>query len=103
RPLWEPDGPPRFAARARAGLQILPEGAAMPRRGAGTLAKHVGGLDGAGQPAFALSESVRIPRTARSVWSTREVWRLSHAAGVERQEFHLLWHATSPDAFSRGC
>ncbi|EFV4993034.1 FAD-dependent oxidoreductase [Salmonella enterica] len=59
-------------------------------------------LLGDAQQAFALYESVRIPRTARIVWSTREMGRLYHAAGVERQVRNLLWKGKSQEAFYRG-
>ena len=52
--------------------------------------------------AFALYESVRIPRTARIVWSTREMGRVYHAAGVERQVRNLLWKDKSLAEFYRG-
>ncbi len=53
--------------------------------------QNAGTCDGDAQQAFALYESVRIPRTARIVWSTREMGRLYHAAEVERQVRNLLW------------
>jgi hypothetical protein len=42
---------------------------------------------------------VRIPRTARIVWSTREMGRVYHAAGVERQVRNLLWKDKSQASF----
>jgi hypothetical protein len=50
-----------------------------------TLGKALAQCDGDAARAFALYESVRIPRTARIVWSTREMGRVYHAAGVERR------------------
>ena len=40
-----------------------------------TLGEAVKACDGNLQAAFSLYESVRIPRTARVVWSTREMGR----------------------------
>ncbi len=56
----------------------------------GTLGQALERWDGDGQQALWLYESVRIPRTARIVWSTREMGRLSHAAVVELQVRNLL-------------
>ena len=53
-------------------------------------------------PRYALYESVRIPRTARIVWSTREMGRVYHAAGVERQVRNLLWKGKTQSEFYRG-
>ncbi len=46
-----------------------------------TLGKALAQCEGDAAQAFALYESVRIPRTARIVWSTREMGRVYHAAG----------------------
>ena len=59
-------------------------------------------FDGDAARAFALYESVRIPRTARIVWSTREMGRVYHAAGVERQVRNLLWKGKTQSEFYRG-
>ncbi len=77
-------------------------GACMALEDAVTLGKALERCDGDAQQAFALYESVRIPRTARIVWSTREMGRLYHAAGVERQVRNLLWKGKSQEAFYRG-
>lgn len=60
-----------------------------------TLGKALAQCEGDAAKAFALYESVRIPRTARIVWSTREMGRVYHAAGVERQVRNLLWKGKS--------
>lgn len=67
-----------------------------------TLGKALQQCDGDAADAFALYESVRIPRTARIVWSTREMGRVYHAAGVERQVRNLLWQGKSQAEFYRG-
>lgn len=65
--------------------QYMAQGACMALEDAVTLGKALQQCDGDAADAFALYESVRIPRTARIVWSTREMGRVYHAAGVERQ------------------
>jgi len=49
--------------------------------------------------AFRLYESVRVPRTARVVWSTREMGRIYHAKGVERTVRNQLWRGKSQEQF----
>ncbi|EMB3200142.1 3-hydroxybenzoate 6-monooxygenase [Salmonella enterica] len=82
--------------------QYMAQGACMALEDAVTLGKALERCDGDAQQAFALYESVRIPRTARIVWSTREMGRLYHAAGVQRQVRNLLWKGKSQEAFYRG-
>ncbi|EIU6139174.1 3-hydroxybenzoate 6-monooxygenase [Salmonella enterica] len=82
--------------------QYMAQGACMALEDAVTLGKALERCDGDAQQAFELYESVRIPRTARIVWSTREMGRLYHAAGVERQVRNLLWKGKSQEAFYRG-
>lgn len=65
--------------------QYMAQGACMALEDAVTLGKALAQCEGDAAQAFALYESVRIPRTARIVWSTREMGRVYHAAGVERQ------------------
>lgn len=63
--------------------QYMAQGACMALEDAVTLGKALAQCEGDAAQAFALYESVRIPRTARIVWSTREMGRVYHAAGVE--------------------
>jgi len=51
------------------------------------------------QAAFRLYESIRIPRTARVLWSAREMGRLYHAKGVERLVRNQLWEGRSQAQF----
>ena len=51
------------------------------------------------EAAFRRYESVRIPRSARVVWSTREMGRLYHAHGVERTVRNSLWTGRSQSQF----
>ena len=82
--------------------QYMAQGACMALEDAVTLGKALAQCDGDGARAFALYESVRIPRTARIVWSTREMGRVYHAAGVERQVRNLLWKGKTQSEFYRG-
>jgi salicylate hydroxylase len=89
--------------RCRApGGAVYGPGACMALEDAVTLGKALQQCDGDAADAFALYESVRIPRTARIVWSTREMGRVYHAAGVERQVRNLLWKDKSQAEFYRG-
>lgn len=47
--------------------------------------------DGDFEAAFCLYDKVRIPRTARVLYSAREMGRLYHATGVERLVRNSLW------------
>lgn len=49
--------------------------------------------------AFHLYETIRIPRTARILWSAREMGRLYHAKGVERQVRNQLWDGRTQEQF----
>lgn len=82
--------------------QYMAQGACMALEDAVTLGKALEQCAGDAAHGFALYESVRIPRTARIVWSTREMGRIYHAAGVERQVRNLLWKDKSQAEFYRG-
>ncbi|TFL14612.1 3-hydroxybenzoate 6-monooxygenase [Pusillimonas caeni] len=71
--------------------QYMAQGACMALEDAVTLGEAIGRSQGDFDAAFRLYESVRIPRTARVVWSTREMGRIYHAKGVERSVRNLLW------------
>jgi salicylate hydroxylase len=49
--------------------------------------------------ALKVYESLRIPRTARVVWSTREMGRIYHAQGVERAVRNSLWKGRTQEGF----
>ncbi|CDH31059.1 3-hydroxybenzoate 6-monooxygenase [Xenorhabdus bovienii] len=71
--------------------QYMAQGACMALEDAVTLGEAVKACNGNAIEAFKLYQAVRIPRTARIVWSTREMGRLYHAKGVEREVRNLLW------------
>lgn len=79
--------------------QYLAQGACMALEDAVTLGKAIEATDGDLSQAFRLYESIRIPRTARVVWSAREMGRLYHAKGVERQVRNALWAGRSQERF----
>ncbi|AZC37975.1 3-hydroxybenzoate 6-monooxygenase [Pseudomonas chlororaphis] len=79
--------------------QYLAQGACMALEDAVTLGEAVRACGHDLQAAFRLYESVRIPRTARVVWSTREMGRLYHAQGVERSVRNSLWEGRSQAQF----
>jgi salicylate hydroxylase len=79
--------------------QYLAQGACMALEDAVTLGEAVRVSGGDLQAAFRLYESVRIPRTARVVWSTREMGRIYHAKGVERLVRNDLWKGKTQDDF----
>jgi len=86
--------------------QYMAQGACMALEDAVTLGEavaqtlHQGRADLAA--AFRLYESVRVPRTARVVWSTREMGRIYHAKGVERTVRNQLWQGKTQQQFYEG-
>lgn len=79
--------------------QYMAQGACMALEDAVTLGEAVKACAGDLQAAFRLYESVRIPRTARVVWSTREMGRIYHAQGVERTVRNSLWTGRTQPEF----
>jgi len=79
--------------------QYMAQGACMALEDAVTLGEAVARCEGDFDAAFRLYESIRIPRTARVVWSTREMGRIYHAKGVERTVRNLLWKGKSQEQF----
>ncbi len=79
--------------------QYMAQGACMALEDAVTLGGAIkqSGNDLTG--AFKLYESLRVPRTARVLWSTREMGRIYHAQGVERAVRNQLWKGTSQARF----
>ena len=71
--------------------QYMAQGACMALEDAVTLGLSVEQCQADLPSAFKLYESLRIPRSARVVWSTREMGRIYHAAGVERAVRNSLW------------
>ncbi|KAA1012914.1 3-hydroxybenzoate 6-monooxygenase [Paraburkholderia panacisoli] len=79
--------------------QYLAQGACQALEDAVTLGAAVAAADGDFEAAFALYEKARIPRTARVLYSAREMGRIYHAKGVERQVRNSLWVGRTQEQF----
>ncbi len=79
--------------------QYMAQGACMALEDAVTLGEAVAQAEGDLSAAFRLYESIRVPRSARVVWSTREMGRIYHAKGVERTVRNLLWKDKTQNQF----
>jgi len=79
--------------------QYLAQGACQALEDAVTLGAAVDATDGDMQAAFALYEQARIPRTARVLYSAREMGRIYHAKGVERLVRNSMWTGRTQDQF----
>ena len=80
-------------------LQYLAQGACMALEDAVTLRESIRSAGGDFAAAFRLYESKRIVRTARVVLSAREMGRIYHARGIERQVRNSLWQGRTPERF----
>ncbi|MGZ2748010.1 3-hydroxybenzoate 6-monooxygenase [Burkholderia stagnalis] len=79
--------------------QYLAQGACQALEDAVTLGTAVKATDGDFAAAFALYERARIPRTARVLYSAREMGRIYHAKGVERSVRNALWVGRTQERF----
>lgn len=79
--------------------QYMAQGACMALEDAVTLGEAIKASQFNLAEAFRLYEQIRIPRTARVLWSTREMGRVYHAAGVERSVRNALWLGRSQAQF----
>lgn len=79
--------------------QYMAQGACMALEDAVTLGLTVGAHSNDLDAALRAYEAIRIPRTARVVWSTREMGRIYHAQGIERDVRNSLWHDTPQRRF----
>ncbi len=80
-------------------LQYMAQGACMALEDAVTLREAIRACDGDLEAGFRLYESKRIVRTARVVYSSREMGRIYHASGVERLVRNSLWKDRTPERF----
>lgn len=80
-------------------LQYMAQGACMALEDAVTLREALRVHKGDLEKAFRLYEEKRIPRTARVVYSAREMGRLFHAGGVERLVRNQLWQGRSQEHY----
>ncbi len=79
--------------------QYLAQGACMALEDAVTLGQAIRTCGNDLEKAFRLYESIRIPRTGRVVLSAREMGRIYHAKGVERQIRNNLWVGRTQEQF----
>lgn len=79
--------------------QYLAQGACQALEDAVTLGHAVARTKGDFAAGFACYERARVPRTARVVYSTREMGRIYHARGVERLVRNSLWVGRTQDQF----
>lgn len=79
--------------------QYLAQGACQALEDAVTLGAAVRRTHGDFETAFRLYEGVRIPRTARVLYSAREMGRIYHAKGVERLVRNALWVGRTQSQF----
>jgi 3-hydroxybenzoate 6-monooxygenase len=84
---------------AHATLQYLAQGACMAMEDAVTLGEALKANDNDIAKAFAQYQTARVARTARIVFSAREMGRIFHAKGVERLVRNDLWKDRSPERF----
>ena len=80
-------------------LQNLAQGAGMAMEDALTLGEALRVSGNHFGKAFALYQRSRVSRTARIVLSAREMGRIFHAKGVERQVSNELWKGRTPEQF----
>lgn len=79
--------------------QYLAQGACQALEDAVTLGAAVAATGGDFEAAFTLYDKARIPRTARVLYSAREMGRLYHAKGVERLVRNSLWVGRTQQQF----
>ncbi len=84
---------------AHATLQYLAQGACMAMEDAVTLGEALKLHNNDIAKAFARYQNARVARTARIVFSAREMGRIFHAKGVERLVRNDLWKGRSPERF----
>ena len=79
--------------------QYLAQGACQALEDAVTLGAAVKEHGCDFEKAFSHYEQVRIPRTARVLYSTREMGRIYHAKGVDRLVRNSLWVGRTQEQF----
>lgn len=79
--------------------QYIAQGACQALEDAVTLGAAYDATDGDFEQAFKLYERARIPRTARVLYSAREMGRIYHAKGVERLVRNSLWVGRTQEQF----
>ncbi|MBM3555227.1 MAG: 3-hydroxybenzoate 6-monooxygenase [Alphaproteobacteria bacterium] len=80
-------------------LQYMAQGACMALEDAVTLREALKASKGDLATGFRLYEAKRVVRTARVVYSAREMGRIYHAQGVERLVRNSLWKGRAQERF----
>jgi salicylate hydroxylase len=84
---------------AHATLQYLAQGACMALEDAVTLGEALRVSKNDFAKAFDLYQRSRVSRTARIVFSAREMGRIFHAKGVERLVRNDMWKSRTPERY----
>ncbi|GGF10997.1 salicylate hydroxylase [Aliidongia dinghuensis] len=90
-PAWSQGRATVLGDAAHPMTQYIAQGACMALEDAVTLGAAIAEADFDFEAAFRRYETVRIPRTARVLYSAREMGRVYHAKGVERLVRNQLW------------
>jgi len=95
-PFWSQGRATVLGDAAHPMTQYMAQGACMALEDAVTLGAAITDSDFDFITALRRYETVRIPRTARVLYSAREMGRIYHAKGVERLVRNQLWIGRTP-------
>jgi salicylate hydroxylase len=95
-PCWSQGRATVLGDAAHPMTQYVAQGACMALEDAVTLGAAITESNFDFATAFRCYETVRIPRTARVLYSSREMGRIYHAKGVERLVRNQLWIGRTP-------
>jgi salicylate hydroxylase len=98
-PCWSQGRATVLGDAAHPMTQYMAQGACMALEDAVTLGAAITETDFDFAAAFRRYETVRIARTARALYSAREMGRIYHAKGVERLVRNQLWIGRTPSQF----
>jgi salicylate hydroxylase len=98
-PSWSQGRATVLGDAAHPMTQYIAQGACMALEDAVTLGAAIAESNFDFEAAFRRYETVRIPRTARVLYSAREMGRIYHAKGVERLVRNQLWLGRTPSQF----
>ena len=98
-PFWSQGRATVLGDAAHPMTQYMAQGACMALEDAVTLGAAITDSDFDFITALRRYDTVRIPRTARVLYSAREMGRIYHAKGVERLVRNQLWIGRTPSQF----
>ena len=101
-PFWSRGAATVLGDAAHPMTQYIAQGGCMALEDAVTLGAAVAAADFDFEAAFKIYEAARITRTARVLYSAREMGRIYHAKGVERLVRNSLWKGRSQAQFYDG-